>query len=156
MRRYVNGFTMIELMVTLVVVAVLAALALPAFKGVFERSRASTEVNDLAKALNYGRLEAINRSQAVEVVPADGQATGWANGISIQQSSDGTVLRTIPAMSAGAQVMEENDIDSIEFNSFGGLSSPDKAVAFTYARGGQSRVVAVCLSGRIQVGAGCN
>ena len=71
MRRYANGFTMVELMITLVVVAILAGLALPAFDGAFERSRASTEVNDLAKALSYGRLEAINRSQPVEVVPTD-------------------------------------------------------------------------------------
>jgi type IV fimbrial biogenesis protein FimU len=155
MRRYANGFTMVELMITLVVVAVLAGLALPAFDGAFERSRASTEVNDLAKALSYGRLEAINRSQAVEVVPSDGQATGWMNGITIQQKSDQTVLRTIPAMSSGAGVVEANAVASIEFNSFGGLSSPSAAVAFTYTRGGQSKIVAVCLTGRIQVGTGC-
>lgn len=154
MRRYANGFTMVELMITLVVVAVLAGLALPAFDGAFERSRASTEVNDLAKALSYGRLEAINRSQSVEIVPTD-VGEGWVSGITIQQSSDGQVLRTIPAMSSGAEVEEENDADSIEFNSFGGLISPAEAVAFTYTRGDQSRIVAVCLTGRIQVGTEC-
>ncbi|WP_160488865.1 GspH/FimT family pseudopilin [Pseudomonas sp. R-28-1W-6] len=154
MRRYLRGFTIIELMITLAVVAVLAALGLPAFDGAFERSRASTEANDLAQALNYGRLEAINRSQSVTVEPTDSNA-GWAAGITIKQSSDDAVLRTVPAMSSGAAVAEENGADAIVFNSFGGLNSPSAAVAFTYTLSDQNKVVAVCLSGRIQVGV-CN
>lgn len=155
MRRHLQGFTIIELMVTLAVVAVLVALAMPAFDSAFERSRASTEAYDLARALNYGRLEAINRNQAVAVEPTDSNA-GWAAGITVKQSADGAVLRKVPAMSSQAAVAEENDTGSIVFNSFGGLSSPAQKVAFTYTLGGESKTVAVCMSGRIQVGAGCN
>ena len=72
MRRLSRGFTVIELMVSLVVVAILASLALPAFQGTLERTKADTDMGELHRALSSARLEAINRSMSMSVVAVDG------------------------------------------------------------------------------------
>ncbi len=154
MQRSIRGFTMVELMVTLAVFAILAALAMPAFDGAFERSRADTEIESVVRVFNLARLEAINRGQNVRVQPIaeDGE---WASALTVMLDADETVLRNVPALAAGATLEEEGDEDSIVFNGLGALQSPNAAVAFTYTRGDATRVVAVCVVGRVQTGEAC-
>ncbi|WP_243041624.1 GspH/FimT family pseudopilin [Dyella sedimenti] len=81
-----RGFTLIELMVTLAVVAVLAIIAVPNFRDAIHRSAVSSASNALLADLSYARTEAVNRGQAVSVCPStDGTScnagtafdTGW-------------------------------------------------------------------------------
>lgn len=153
MQRSIRGFTMVELMVTLAVFAILAALAMPAFNGAFERSRADTEIESVVRVLNLARLEAINRGQSVRVEPSDDGE--WASALTVMLDEDETVLRNVPALAAGATLEEESDEGSVVFNGLGALQSPDAAVSFTYTRGDATRVVAVCVVGRVQTGEAC-
>jgi type IV fimbrial biogenesis protein FimU len=153
MQRSIRGFTMVELMVALAVFAILAALAMPAFDGAFERSRADTEIESVVRVFNLARLEAINRGQNVRVQPSDDGE--WASALTVMLDADETVLRNVPALAAGAALEEEGDAGSIVFNGLGALQSPNAAVAFTYTRGDATRVVAVCVVGRVQTGEAC-
>lgn len=78
-----SGFTLVELMVTLSVLAILAAVALPSFQDSIRLNRVSTENNELIAALNLARTEAIKtRSFAELCASADGTACGvdWSQG----------------------------------------------------------------------------
>ncbi|EGH32828.1 pillin, putative, partial [Pseudomonas syringae pv. japonica str. M301072] len=65
MRHIAKGFSLIELLVTVSLVGILAAIAIPNFTSSIQSNKADTELSDLQRALNYARLEAINRGVAV-------------------------------------------------------------------------------------------
>lgn len=82
----VLGFSLIELMVAVAVVALLAAVAAPAMVTLMNSNRLSSTAGELTAALQLARSEAIRRSAPVTVCgSADGIAcandTDWAGWI---------------------------------------------------------------------------
>ncbi|MEE9358332.1 MAG: GspH/FimT family pseudopilin [Sedimenticolaceae bacterium] len=78
-----SGFTLIELIITLAVAAVVLTLAAPALRDTLIRNRVATEINSLAATLNQGRSEAIKRGRSVTLCSS-------SNGTSCCSSSNGT------------------------------------------------------------------
>ena len=70
-----GGFTLVELLVTLAVTAVLLAIAVPSFRDTIRRNRVSSANNALLSALNYARSEAIDRGQVVTLCPSTDSAS---------------------------------------------------------------------------------
>src|ERR1700754_1999801 len=62
-----RGFTILELMVTVAVMAVLMAIAVPAFRGTMRRSHVSNIVNTMVGDLQFARSEAAMRHKFVSV-----------------------------------------------------------------------------------------
>jgi type IV fimbrial biogenesis protein FimT len=62
-----DGFTLIELMVTLSVLAIIAALALPSFKNFTERSALRGVADNVIGVIAAAKEEAIKRDQLVKV-----------------------------------------------------------------------------------------
>jgi type IV fimbrial biogenesis protein FimT len=83
------GFTVMELMIVVMIVAVLATIAAPNFTGLIGGTRIKGVASDLHMAFLKARSEAVKRNAAVRV-----QRTGanWATGWSVVVVSDGTVL----------------------------------------------------------------
>ncbi|RYF08868.1 MAG: prepilin-type N-terminal cleavage/methylation domain-containing protein [Comamonadaceae bacterium] len=75
-RRSYRGFTTIELMVVVAIVAVLMALAAPSFGFLIERWRVLQAVDGLKTTLYYGRSEAIRRGSSIylEKIPKTGSS----------------------------------------------------------------------------------
>ncbi len=59
------GFTILELLTTLAVVAILATIAVPGFTAMIRHDRAAAEVNGLHTSLNFARQAAIARNSYV-------------------------------------------------------------------------------------------
>ena len=99
-RRRAAGFTIVELMFTVFIAALLMAIAVPSFRTMMTQNRLATQTNDLIGAANYARSEAITRNRNVTFCKADNvsdtacsTATGnWPNWIVL--NSDGTVARS--------------------------------------------------------------
>ncbi|MCI3943664.1 general secretion pathway protein GspH [Pseudomonas syringae] len=157
MRYIAKGFSLIELLVTVSLVAILAAIAIPNFTSSIQSSKADTEISDLQRALNYARLEAINRGVGIRIAPTDKQA--WNNELQVYPVSDTSAkpaaLRKVAAMSSGGTLAADNNVTAIDFNNLGGLSAPATAVTMTYTRGTITRTMMICLTGRIVLGGGC-
>ncbi|MDX1678496.1 GspH/FimT family pseudopilin [Arsukibacterium sp.] len=62
-----SGFTLVELMVTIAVVAIVATIAVPSFNGLVQGNRLSGATNQLVSAFHLARSEAIKRSQNVSL-----------------------------------------------------------------------------------------
>ncbi|MCK8656686.1 GspH/FimT family pseudopilin [Pseudomonas umsongensis] len=151
-----KGFTLIELLVGLAIFLVLITLAAPAFIRSTQGTRADTEMGDLRRALNYARMEAIDRGLTTRLRPTAG-ASVWTGELSVYDGTDtpANVLRVVPPMSSGATLTLPSGVTAIDFNNLGGLSSPSKAVVISYVLGTQSRTLNVCLNGRILLGGSC-
>ena len=151
-----KGFTLIELLVALAVFVILITMAVPAFTRTVQGSKADTEVGDLQRALNYARLEAINRGVTTRLRPSAG-GTVWTGELSVYDSTGtpANVLRVVPAMSSGATLTLPSGVTALDFNNLGGLAAPSTAVVISYVLGTQSRTLNVCLNGRIQLGGNC-
>ncbi|MFZ0488593.1 MAG: GspH/FimT family pseudopilin [Arenicellales bacterium] len=62
-----TGFTLIELMITLIVAALLLVWGVPSFQRFINRTTLTSETNNWVAVLNYARNEAITRGQRVTV-----------------------------------------------------------------------------------------
>ena len=66
MKHPPRGFTLIELMVTLAVAAILLAVGVPGLRNILLSNRLATTANDVVVALNLARSEAIKRNTRVD------------------------------------------------------------------------------------------
>ncbi|MGK6306609.1 GspH/FimT family pseudopilin [Variovorax sp. DT-64] len=73
-----GGFTLIELMVTLAVAAILLVIAVPGFMAFQRNAELTSTTNRLISAIATVRSEAMKTGMAAMLVPADG--TKWTNG----------------------------------------------------------------------------
>lgn len=60
-----KGFTLIELMVTVALAAIVLTLGVPSFREMIQNNRLVTQTNDFVSALNLARSEAIKRGVRV-------------------------------------------------------------------------------------------
>lgn len=97
--RRSKGFTLVELMVTIAVVAILLAIALPSFRNVIQRNRVASASNDLLASVSYARTTAINRGQLVSMCPSTDGASCTSAG---KDFESGWIVYTYPAGAASA------------------------------------------------------
>lgn len=77
MKQFV-GFTIIELMITVALAAVVLTLGVPAFQGLSERNRLTSNINSFVASLALARSEAVKRKQRV-IVCASTDGVSCAN-----------------------------------------------------------------------------
>lgn len=158
MSKHCKGFTLIELLVTVTLIGILAAIAIPNFTQTILNTKADTEISDFQHLLNYARQEAINSGTIIRVTPATTGAA-WNTVLNVIDPVSGKILRTIPAMATGSVLALSGTPTALDFNNLGGLAAPSPtpaaALVATYTRSTATRVINICLSGRIVLGGGC-
>lgn len=84
MKAQQQGFTLIELMITLAVAAILLAIAAPSFRTMIINHEAQAQSEQLLSALQLARSEAVKRSRPVSICPTnsseDDCGSDWSEG----------------------------------------------------------------------------
>ncbi|NKF51002.1 prepilin-type N-terminal cleavage/methylation domain-containing protein [Shewanella sp. WXL01] len=89
-----NGFTVVELMVTLIVAGILIAVAVPSLTNLYYGTRAKSAISGIESAIMFGRSQAVSFSRNVSICPGTGGGcTGdWIDGYNVilDSASNGT------------------------------------------------------------------
>jgi prepilin-type N-terminal cleavage/methylation domain-containing protein len=122
--KNMHGFTLIELMVTVSVAAILLAVAVPSLTSVYERTRSSTAINNIENSIAFARNQAISYGRKIVVCPGSGSScTGdWIDGyvIFIDDDNDNKVDNNTSVLK------KEQHLNLKDFIKV----SPDKAIIF--------------------------
>ncbi len=171
-RRATRGFTLIELMVTIVVLCILLGLAIPAFRTFMQNDQQWVQQNGLVLSLNQARSEAIKNDMpgGVQVCSSTDGATctgtpwnqGWIVLPSVNAFNPAAApkpLQVVGALPAGTTLTEVNGNLTVTFQSNGALNpglllapgaNPPVAFRMCDVRGAtQARYLAVSLMGRV-------
>lgn len=78
-----RGFTLVELMVTVAVVAIVSGIAIPSFNSMIINNRSVNIANEFVDALSFARAQAVTRPARISICASNSGtscAGGWTNG----------------------------------------------------------------------------
>lgn len=153
-RRFL-GFTLIELMVTLAVAAILLTVAVPSFVDFFDRNRVRGAADDVVSLISDARAEAVKADRDVNIAmtgsgnswciganaatpPAGGIAAGTATSCDCSDTSACVVAGQRMAIETGAfPDVRAGTLATFTFNSKLGALVPlgDRSLSLTSPRG---------------------
>ena len=111
-----RGFTLIEMIISMVIIAILMALAVPSFKIMLTNAQIRTAAQALHDGLQLARVEAIRRNE--RVLFTKGAKSGWT--VSIESNSFTVQARPFTEGSNIAEVaVTPSGATTLTFNALG-------------------------------------
>ncbi|MGV8943461.1 pilus assembly FimT family protein [Thermomonas sp.] len=115
-RRSVSGqvgFTLVELAVTVAVIAIIASIAVPSFRDMLLRSRLTAAANEVSAAMQTAKIQALRTNGKVELCPStDGatcSGTDWSRFI-VRSTRSNTVLQDVALGATSLMVAGSSNI----------------------------------------------
>lgn len=153
-----GGFTLVEMVITVAVAALLLSVAVPSYRGLMQSSRITAQTNDIVSALHLARSEAVKRGVAVTLCPTtDGStcagATDWTSGWLAFTDHSGTAgqldgsdhtLRSWGALSGEATLT--GSVSFVRFQPLGVLASPVNLTLSIPDGGSSGAARTICVS----------
>jgi Tfp pilus assembly protein FimT len=155
-----KGLTLVEVGITLAVVAILSVLAMPNFRGMIQRYRFDAAVRTMANDLALVRLKAISRNREMRVrvddtddkyIVEQGNASDSSTSWNAEAPSEGKTLGT----DIDIYQIDNLDADTVNFKTNGILNDSSSDVARIYIEGleglKKKRIVITKYNGRINL-----
>lgn len=158
-----SGLTLIELLVSITILAIALALGVPSFTQLMQNNRMTSQTNEVVTLLNLARSEALQRGIPVRLRST---AANWGGNLEVAADTNGDgdltdatdVLRVEDGFAYASAGAADSDgaVSFIEFRATGFLAtntSPPTPIVMTMTaddcRGNNTRAVTVALSGAI-------
>lgn len=170
-----RGFTVLELMITVAVLAIVLAAAVPSFRSAIQNNRMSASSNQMLTAFQHARSEALKRKVPVTVCASDTSAStpacgsdwseGWivivdsnaAGSSSAAWSGSANLLRVHSALEGGATVGGGSATNFVRYLPDGridlaaGATPPAFELRIPDCRGDNARDISISRTGRATV-----
>jgi len=147
-RKRTTGFTVVELMVVIAIIAIIVAFGIPSYNSVITQNRMASEINDLSNDVELARSTAISSGESVTICPSttqttttvcsdsDNWSTGWIIFTDVANNqtfgAGDTLIRVHSALSTDTLTGTnstavtgpyEGGVSYLEFNRMGGSSN---------------------------------
>lgn len=135
MKKLGLGFTLIELMITIVIAAILMGMGVPSFLEMIRSNNIAGQANDFITGLNLARSEAIRRGAPVCVVRISATDNVWTKGWQIfvdgittrtfaseadRCNTTGVIIQKYPELTGGSTLISDDSFKfAVRFNSMG-------------------------------------
>ena len=169
-----RGFTLIEVVVTLAVAAILMSVAVPSFQQMMETNRIAAITNDFSRALQLTRSEAVTRGTLVtmcksddinDATPTCNNSAAWNDGWIIfadlnsngaYDAAEDTVIRVgQPNIQAAAITTDSKLANFISFNAVGEPRANGAGNGtFSVCIAPDQRDIVVSVTGRVRIDKG--
>ncbi|QOW25749.1 GspH/FimT family pseudopilin [Lysobacter sp. H23M47] len=162
--RFESGFSLIELIVTIVVLAILVTLATPSFTSLLNSSRLTAQANELVASLQLARSEAVRRNTPVTLCRSTNGSTcagagAWERWIAVVSATGGAAAEVVRDTSVRQPLNVTAGVDSVVFrpdglarNGAGGLLSTSLNVCLDTSKPPENqRVVELASGSRISI-----
>ncbi len=163
-----RGFTLVELLTVLAVLALLLSVGLPDLAAMVAHQQLRASVFDLLSAVNHTRSEAISRGMPVLLVPNDPAGVNWAAGWTVLVDRDGdrrpgagdTIIAVHGPLQKGIRVSTRfshpQQPDYIAYNGSGRGCTDTSGLAARWGslmlfQGDQERHISINMLGRARV-----
>lgn len=124
--RNLQGFTLIEMMVVLALLAIFATIGIPAYENITTTNRMAAEMNEIVRDIQFARSTAIETGTQTDICPANAAiasatdpaclattSTNWSNGWSVYAYGTTHVYRIHAAIQ---DYLSSNTQGPISFN----------------------------------------
>jgi type IV fimbrial biogenesis protein FimT len=119
MQQRSSGFTLIEVMIVIAIVAVIASYGIPRFNSMMQNGRLSTQANELQGLMQLARSEAVTNRVITRICGSTDQTTcntnSWEQGAIVFHDNDGNgsaaaaeMVRVMPAVTNGNTIRGAN------------------------------------------------
>lgn len=158
-----RGFTLLELMIVVVIVAFVALIGVPGMRTLMQNNRASTSANNLVSAMQIARSEALKRGTSVTVCASNDAKTcsgSWEQGWIVATDTAlgdnaptiDTVLRVSDGLSGGTSLTEAGDKTFVRYQASGLVSGVRSfSLQVPDCTGDHARKIDISVTGRVSV-----
>jgi type IV fimbrial biogenesis protein FimT len=115
-----QGFTLVELIVALAIVAIVLTLGVPGFNDLIRNNRMTAQVNQVVSALALARSEAVKRGASVDVSTTSGGAN-WKNGWTVKLSVGDDDIRVFEAQEGNHSLVADGGHSTFTYDPQGFL-----------------------------------
>ena len=134
------GFTLIELMIAVIVLAVLASLAAPSFSGAIDRARLKSQVAGVVDVLEFAKSEAMKRS-SVTVTITDSTNSNWSvSAVAVDPAGNSETKDAAYDSANGVTMPSGSGVLSLTFRGVGSGSAVNNVMTLQSPKGKQVQI----------------